>query len=76
MIIFHIVKEIRGADLGSGLRLRMLGVGGSVARARAAKVSMIKLTHRSCTAVKTEVSVELPTAEMKVRTTAVMLTVT
>ena len=74
-IIFHIVTVIRGADFGSGLRFRMLGVGGSVANARAAKVSIIKLTQRSWTAVKTEVSLPLPTAEMKVKTTAVMLTV-
>lgn len=47
-----------------------------MAKARAAKVSMIKFTHRSCTAVKTDVCVELPTAEIKVNTTAVILTVT
>lgn len=47
-----------------------------VARAKAANVSMIKFTHRSCTAVKTELSVSLATAEMKVRTTAVIFTVT
>ena len=54
----------------------MLGEGGSVAKARAAKVSMIRLTHSSWTAVNTEVSVLLDTAETKVKTTAVMLTVT
>ena len=54
----------------------MLGEGGSVARARAAKVSMIRLTHSSWTAVNTEVSVLLETAETNVKTTAVMLTVT
>lgn len=46
-----------------------------MASASAAKVSMIKLTHNNCTAVKTEVSLSLATAEMKVNTTAVMLTV-
>ena len=66
---------IRGADLGSGLRLSMLRVGGSVAKARAAKVSMMRLTQRSWTAVKTDVSVLLATAEMNVRNTAVILTV-
>ena len=54
----------------------MLGEGGSVAKARAAKVSMMRLTHNSWTAVNTEVSVLLETAETKVKTTAVMLTVT
>lgn len=54
----------------------MLGEGGSVAKARAAKVSMIRLTHSSWTAVNTEVSVLLETAETNVKTTAVMLTVT
>ena len=54
----------------------MLGEGGSVARARAAKVSMMRLTHNSCTAVNTEVSVLLETAETNVKMTAVMLTVT
>lgn len=67
---------INGADLGSGLRLRIECVGGSVAKARAANVSMIKLTQSSCTAVRTEVSSSLATAETNVRRTAVMLTVT
>ena len=75
IIIFHIVTVMRGADFGSGLRFRILGVGGSVASASAAKVSIIKLTQRSWTAVKTEVSLPLPTAEIKVKTTAVILTV-
>lgn len=76
MIIFHIVRVIKGADFGSGFRFRMLGIGGSVARARAARVSMIRLTHKSCTAVRTEDSLPLETADTKVRTTAVMFTVT
>lgn len=75
MIIFHMVTVMRGADFGSGLRLRMLGDGGSVARARAAKVSMIKFTHNNWTAVRTDVSELLATAETKVSTTAVILTV-
>lgn len=76
IIIFHIVKVISGADFGSGFRLSMLGVGGSVAKARAANVSMIKFTHSNWTAVRTDDSVELDTAEINVRNTAVMLTVT
>ena len=54
----------------------MLGEGGSVAKARAAKVSMMRLTQSSWTAVNTEVSVPLETAETNVKTTAVMFTVT
>lgn len=75
IIIFHIVMVINGADFGSGLRSSMLGVGGSVARASAANVSMIRLTQSNWTAVKTELSVLLDTADTNVRTTAVMLTV-
>ena len=75
MIIFHIVNVISGADFGSGLRRSMLGEGGSVARASAAKVSMMRLTHSSCTAVKTDVSLPLATADTNVKMTAVMLTV-
>ena len=37
-------NEIKGADFGSGFLSRILGVGGSVARARAANVSMIRFT--------------------------------
>ena len=76
MIIFHMVNVINGADLGSGFRSRIVGVGASVAKARAANVSIMRLTHKSCTAVNTEVSVLLATADINVRTTAVMLTVT
>ena len=76
MIIFHIVTVIKGADFGSGGRSRTLSVGGSVARASAAKVSMMRLTQRSWTAVKTEVSLELATADTNVSRTAVILTVT
>ena len=75
IIIFHMLRVIRGADLGCGGRLRIRGVGASVARARAANVSMIKFTHSSCTAVNTELSDSEATAETKVSTTAVMLTV-
>lgn len=75
MIIFHIVKAINGADFGSGLRFSKLGVGASVASANAAKVSIIRFTQRSCTAVSTEVSFLLATADTKVNITAVTLTV-
>jgi hypothetical protein len=50
-------------------------VGGSVANARAAKVSMIKLTHRSCTAVSADSSSLFAMDETKAKTTAVTLTV-
>lgn len=75
-IIFHIFRVISGADFGSGFRSRMFGVGESVAKARAANVSMIRFTHSSWTAVKTDSSFSFATAEMKVRNTAVILTVT
>src|SRR5579859_220073 len=46
-IIFHILKEIKDDPLGSGGLLSNSKVGGSVARAKAAKVSCIKFTQRS-----------------------------
>lgn len=76
MIIFHMFTVIRGADLGSGFRSKIAGVGGSVAKARAAKVSMMRLTQRSWTAFRTDSSLSLDTADTNVSTTAVMLTVT
>lgn len=75
MIIFHILSVISGADFFSGFRLRMLRVGGSVASARAANVSIMRFTQRSCTALRTDSSSLLATAETKVRTTAVIFTV-
>jgi len=66
---------IRGADLGSGFRSRMLRAGGSVASARAAIVSWNRLIHINWTAVRTEFSPELAAAEIKVSITEVMLTV-
>ena len=75
MIIFHMVRLINGAVLGSGRRFRMDALGGSVANANAANVSIMRLTQRSCTAVNTEDSSPLATAEINVRKTAVMLTV-
>lgn len=69
------VSVIKGADLGSGRLFRIDGDGASVASANAANVSMIRLTHSSCTAVSTEASSLLATPEMNVSNTAVMLTV-
>jgi hypothetical protein len=46
-----------------------------VSNARAPIVSIIKLTHSSWTAVKTEASVSLATADTKVNITAAILTV-
>lgn len=66
---------IKGADLGSGFLSRMLCAGGSVAKASAAKVSMIRLTQSNCTADKTEDWSSEATAVTNVRSTAVMLTV-
>eukprot|EP00968_Pinguiococcus_pyrenoidosus_P016789 scaffold1638_cov258-Pinguiococcus_pyrenoidosus.AAC.13 len=43
---------MRLSDWLYGFRLRRSSVGGSVASARLAKESMIKLTHRSCVAVR------------------------
>ena len=76
MIIFYIVIVIRGDAFWSGFRSRMLGAGGSVASAKAAIVSMIRLTYSNYTAVKTDSLVSLDIAETNVRTTAVILTVT
>ena len=76
MIIFHIVTVIKGADFGSGRRCNIECEGGSVAKAKAANVSMIKLTQRSWTAVRTEFSLSFATAETNVKMTAVILTVT
>lgn len=69
------VIVISGDDLGSGFRSRILSVGGSVANARAPIVSIIKLTQSSWTAVRTDVSVLLATADTKVNMTAAILTV-
>lgn len=75
MIIFQPVEEISEADFRSGFLSRTDGFGGSVARARAAKVSIIKLTHSSCTGVRMDFSVSLEIADTKVIVTAVTLTV-
>jgi len=49
-----IVLEIRGLLRPYGFLLSRDSVGGSVARARDAKVSMIKFTHNICTAFSGE----------------------
>ena len=75
MIIFHIFSVINGAVRDSGLRSRTAWFGGSVARASAAKVSMIRLTQSNCTGVRIDSSFGLAIADIKVKVTAVILTV-
>ena len=53
-MFFIIVREIRGLFLPYGFLSRRDSVGGSVAKASEAKVSIIKLTHSICTAFKGE----------------------
>lgn len=66
---------MRGDFFPWGGRSRIFSVGGSVARARAANVSMMRLTQRSCTAVRTGFMFSWYTAVTKANRTAVMLTV-
>ena len=66
---------MRGDDFESGFRSRMFGVGGSVARARAARVSWMRFTHINCTGVRTDCSWELEAAETKASVTLVTVTV-
>ena len=68
-------NEIKRADFGSGFLLSMLGVGGSVARARAANVSIIRLTQSNWTGVRIGSSLGLVIADTSVIPTAVILTV-
>lgn len=75
IIILAILNVISEADFRSGLRSRTLRVGGSVASASAANVSIIKLTQSSWTALRTDSWVGLATAETNVKTTAVTFTV-
>jgi hypothetical protein len=75
IIIFHMDKVIRGADFGSGFLSRILELGGSVARARAANVSMIRLTQSNWTGVRIGSSFGLAIPVTNVMPTAVMLTV-
>lgn len=52
------VREIRGLLRPYGLRNSKASLGGSVARASDANVSMIKLTHSICTALRGESCVQ------------------
>jgi len=74
-IIFHISSVTIGASFGMGGRSSKARVGGSVARARAPRVSWIRFTHNSWTAVMEGVSSQLAMAVIKVIPTAVTLTV-
>ena len=53
-IFFIMVREMRGLLRPYGLRSSRASVGGSVARAREAKVSIIRFTHSICTALSGE----------------------
>lgn len=75
IIIFHIGTVIKGVVLLSGVRSNTLGDGGSVASASAARVSWIRFTHISCTAVSTDVSLELATDVTKASPTEVKVIV-
>lgn len=66
---------ISGEDLPCGGRSRIFSVGGSVASARAAKVSMMRLTQSSWTALRAGSIWSSYMAVTKDRTTATMLTV-
>ena len=74
----EVVSREPGFSEGGGDSERKMltsGVGGSVAKASAAKVSIIRFTQRSWTAVRTECISGFETAETNVNKTAVMLTV-
>jgi len=75
MMVFHIWIVTSGAIRGSGSRSSTLGLGGSVAKARAAKVSWNKLIHMSWTGVRTDCSSELETADTKASNTEVTVMV-
>ena len=75
IIIFHILKVIIEACFGSGFRRSNDEVGGSVARANAANVSWTRLSHNSCTTVRTDCSCALATEETNAITTALTVTV-
>jgi hypothetical protein len=69
------VNVNNGALRGLRGRCNISSVGGSVARASAAKVSIIRLSHSNWTALKTLWLELLYIAVTTVRQTAVMLTV-
>jgi hypothetical protein len=74
MIILTMSTLMRGAVSLSGLRSSEERVAGSVASARAANVSMIRLTQRSWTGVRMALSLSDARAETKVTITATILT--
>ena len=74
-IIFHILNEINEVPFGSGCLSSKSKVGGSVARANAAKVSCIKVTHSNWTAVNADDSSPLVIEDTNANPTAVTLTV-
>mmetsp|Transcript_94415 Transcript_94415/g.163178 ORF Transcript_94415/g.163178 Transcript_94415/m.163178 type:complete len:433 (-) Transcript_94415:1844-3142(-) len=74
----HMRREINGAARRMGLdpgRVRQSSAGHSVARARAAKVSMIRLSHSSCTGFKGSSLCSFTAEPMSVRSTPATLTV-
>ena len=75
MMVFHIGMLISGAARGSGFRFRIRAFGESVASARAAIVSWKRLTHMSCTAVRTDCPLGFAMAETKTSRTEVKVTV-
>ena len=74
-IIFHISRLIMDAAFGSGFLSSSFKLGGSVARAKAANVSWMRLTHKSCTAVSTDSSCPLAMQDTAANKTALTLTV-
>ena len=72
-IFLAIVLEISALFLGYGFLFNKSGVGGSVASAKLANVSIIKFTHNICTAFNGESPVNV--APIKATTTATTLTV-
>lgn len=52
MMFLHMAMVMRLSDLPTGGRFIRPSCGGSVARASAPRVSMIRFTHSNCTAVR------------------------
>jgi hypothetical protein len=71
MIMRHMKNEMSESALECGGRFSSSAVGGSVARASAAIVSMMRLTHSSCTAVSTDCPWSSEMALTNVKNTAV-----
>lgn len=74
-IIFQVDTEIKEVERPLGFLSMIFGSGLSVAKAKAARVSMIRLIHNSWTAVSTDVSSLDATDETNVKITAVILTI-